>query len=109
MISNNEFDDWGQNQSSDDSAESAPSVDLMQVAMRRKGLIALGVFVGICLGILYYARATPIYESTAMMSITDNTPPSMMNNLDTFVKQTAAEDHAIKISSPVIINNALKM
>ena len=47
----------------------------MQVAMRRKGLIALGIFVGLCLGLLYYAQATPIYESVAMLSIDEKAPP----------------------------------
>lgn len=110
MISNNEFDDWGQSAPADENGDpNGGGVDLMQVAMRRKGLIALGVFVGICLGLLYYARATPIYESVALLSVVDKAPPMTTAGRleDAFVTTTKAEDHAIRIRTPRIINDAL--
>lgn len=112
MISNNEFDDWGQAPASaDQNQEGAAGVDLMQVAMRRKGLIALGIFVGLCLGLLYYARATPKYESTALLSIVDKAPPmATAGRLEqAFDLTTPAEDHAIRIKTQLIINKALSM
>lgn len=111
MISNNEFDDWGQASGNPESHDGVNAgVDLMQVAMRRKGLIALGIFVGICLGLLYYARATPIYESNALLSVVDKAPPMSNTGMnEVFSLTTKAEDHAIRIKTPKIIEGALNL
>jgi len=111
MISNNEFDDWGQASGNPESHDGMNTgVDLMQVAMRRKGLIALGIFVGICLGLLYYARATPIYESVALLSVVDKAPPMSNSGLNDVLRLTTkAEDHAIRIKTPKIIQGALDL
>lgn len=110
MISNNEFDDWGQkpNGTPQHDADGNSSVDLMQVAMRRKGLIALGVFLGIGLGVLYYARATEMYESSAQLLISEESSPFMARDEMTLgVGFSKADDHAIGLSSPRIITDAL--
>ena len=111
MITNNEFDDWGQApQSSENPDGQGGGVDLMQVAMRRKGLIALGVFVGLCLGLLYFARATPKYESSAILSIIDKSPPAVSGGMqDAFVIQTPAEVHSTRITTQQIILDALEL
>ena len=113
MISNNEFDDWGQQQppngapAQNTNAEN-PSVDLMQVAMRRKGLIALGVFLGLCLGLLYYARATPKYESTAQLSVEELAAPAQnRNDLSFGLDFAKGDDHAFRIASPRIVGDTL--
>lgn len=110
MISNNEFDDWGQQSGpQDENPDGNPGgVDLMQVAMRRKGLIALGIFLGLCLGLLYYAQATPIFESVALLSIESQAPPMTSEFGGSYLLQTPAEDHAIRIRTPRIILNALE-
>lgn len=111
MITNNEFDDWGQaTQSSENPDGQGGGVDLMQVAMRRKGLIALGVFVGLCLGLLYFARATPKFESAAILSIIDKSAPAIGGGFqEAFVMQTPAEVHSTRITTQQIILDALDL
>lgn len=110
MISNNDVDDWGKSNEHDDPNSVTTGIDMMQVAMRRKGLIALGMFVGICLSVLYYAQADPIYESVAMLSIEENNPTMAIDKVSGVVENsTAAEDHAIRLASAVIIQRALEM
>ncbi len=111
MISNNEFDDWGQQANNNGPAQNSedPSVDLMQVALRRKGLIALGVFLGLCLGLLYFARATPMYETSARLSIQEQANALQSpNEMDFGIGYSKANDHAIRIHSQRIISDTLK-
>ena len=113
MISNNEFDDWGQQQQSAAAAAQAnpdgnPNVDLMQVAMRRKGLIALGIFLGLCLGLLYFARATEKYESSAQLLVQEEGSmwQTSRDDMPVGIAFSKADDHAIGISSPRIVTDA---
>jgi capsular exopolysaccharide synthesis family protein len=48
---------------------SATSASLLQTAWRRKSLVLLGLVGGLVLGTLFYAQATPTYQSTAQVLI----------------------------------------
>ena len=64
-----------------ESFEGAPpptsTLNPFRLAWRHAWLVALGVVVGGVLGALYYARATPIYQSNALLLVVKKTPDAL--------------------------------
>lgn len=83
--------------------------NLLDIAWRRKSLIALGIVVGMVVGVLYYAQAKPIYQSRAQVLLVKKRPDSV-TGIDT--RQTGIEDlvatHQTIIKSPFIIKRAMR-
>ena len=54
--------------------DSMTYLDLVRIAWHRKPLFALGIVVALVIGAIYYARATPIYESSAEVLVVKKRP-----------------------------------
>jgi len=85
--------------------------NLLQIAWRRKSLIVLGVVAGLIVGTLYYARATPVYQSGGqLMVIKKSGSPLATQGGDP--RQSYYEDylstHQTLIRSPLIVQRAVK-
>jgi capsular exopolysaccharide synthesis family protein len=52
-----------------DSSPGQHSFGLLEIAWKRKALIALGIVLGLLGGWLYYLQRTPLYESTAQIKV----------------------------------------
>ncbi len=97
-----------------DGYEIAPeqsTLNPLRMFLRRKWLVALGVFTGAVLGALFYSRAAPIYQSYAQVLVVKKTPDALpMASADGHV--SAAEDylstHQTLIRSPVIVLDAVQ-
>ncbi len=84
---------------------------LFHVVWRHKRLLLLGVVVGCLMGSLYYARATPIYQSSAQVLVVKKTPEALpLPGSET--RPTYTDDylstHQTLIRSPVIVGDAVK-
>ena len=85
--------------------------NLLQIAWRRKSLVILGVVTGLIIGTLYYARATPVYQSGGqLMVIKKSGSPLATQGGDP--RQSYYEDylstHQTLIRSPLIVQRAVK-
>lgn len=93
----------------DDPRDPESNLHLLQIAWRRKSLILLGLVVGVVVGGLYYAQATPIYQSAAQVLVVKKRPDAV-TGVDT--RQLAIEDyvstHQVLVKSPLIIQQAIK-
>ena len=82
---------------------------LLEIAWNRKSLIALGVGVGLIVGLLYYAQTTPVYQSKAQILVVKKRPDTF-TGIDT--RNLSIEDfvatHKTLIESPTIIDGAIQ-
>lgn len=82
---------------------------LVRIAWRRRSLVALAVVGTVVLGALYYAQATPIYESNAEVLVVKKRPEvvtgdqSYASQVDDYVST-----HTVVIKSPLIIEGAIE-
>ena len=89
--------------------EQAEQAALLQILWRHKWLVAIGPVIGLVLGAIYYAKATPIYESSADVLVTSKRPEAVAN---TGARRSQFEDytstHLSLLVSPVVVNGALE-
>src|SRR4051794_24505170 len=82
---------------------------LLEIAWNRKSLVALGIVVGLVLGLLYYVQATPVYQSKAQVLVVKKRPDNI-TGMDT--RHLAIEDyvatHQTLIKSPLIVERAIQ-
>ena len=108
MTTDNDINGWDVPAPQGVPGSEVAQVDLLRVALRRKGLLILGAFVGICLSYLQYVRTPPTFQSSAQMLIREKTAPLPTEAADQSFKTTAAaEDHAFVMMSPYLIEQAV--
>lgn len=82
---------------------------ILQVAWRRKSLVALGAVAGVIVGALYYAQCTPVYRSEAQILVVKKHPDAVTgdafraSHFDDYITT-----HRILIQSPLIVERAIK-
>lgn len=81
--------------------------DILKCILRHKSLCGLGVVVAVVIGALYYARQTPIYESTAKILIVNKHPENVAGGAVSYFNDYMSTHQALVVS-PVVIENALK-
>jgi capsular exopolysaccharide synthesis family protein len=77
---------------------------------RHKWIVALGVTVGLVVGAIYYARATPMYQSTAFVLVVKKTPdvlPMRGYELQSAYENDYLSTHQTVIRSPVVVADAV--
>jgi capsular exopolysaccharide synthesis family protein len=91
-------------------AESGPN--LLQIVLRRKALVALGVVVGAVLGTLYYAKAAHVYEAAAQLLVVHKRPDPLPLSGPGDPRSAAGEEqfslHLALIRSPLIVGRAVE-
>lgn len=93
-------------------APSAPSINwlgMLEIAWRRKSLLALGLVAALILGSLYYSQQTPLYESEASVLIVRKRPEAVTGNdgqMSEFEDYVAT--HRLLIQSPLVVERAAK-
>lgn len=82
--------------------------DLLQSVWQRKALLLLGVVIALSLGALYYAQATPSYESSAEVLVVRKRPEVVTGD-QIYARPTDdyLSTHAVLIKSPVIVERAI--
>lgn len=91
--------------------EPPPSgVNILQVVWRRKSLILLGGVVGLIIGALYLARATPVYQSGGQLMVIRQSNPPLLGASDprNYYYEDYLATHQVLIRSPLIIQKAVK-
>jgi len=74
-------------------------------AWRRKGLVLLGLLVGLALGYLYFLRQVPVYQSAAQVLIVEDRPQLPIEGID--VRPSTENLHAELMRSHVVIDKAV--
>jgi polysaccharide biosynthesis transport protein len=94
--------------------ESAPSHSTLrpvQLAWKHKGLVSLGVVIGVVMGALYYVQAKPVYQSGAQVLVIKKRPealPMAGNDARTPVVEDYLATHQVLIKSPLIVSEAVR-
>jgi polysaccharide biosynthesis transport protein len=82
---------------------------LLEMVWRRKGLIGLGIVVGLVLGLVFYTQVTPLYQSRGQILVVKKRPDSF-TGIDT--RNLSIEDyvatHKTLLESPTIIEGAIE-
>src|SRR5258708_3961986 len=74
---------------------------------RRKSLMCLGIVVGLTLGVLYYMRVPPLYESYAKILITNKNPDVLQNkDYSGYSGEDQVANQISMIRSPLIARQA---
>lgn len=84
---------------------------LLLVVWQRKVLVILGVATGLALAALYYAQATPIYQSNAQVLVVkkiSNTVPVTGGDPRMTVMEDYLGTHLVLLKSPLIADMAVK-
>jgi capsular exopolysaccharide synthesis family protein len=90
-------------------AQAQSSFSLFRVAWRYKFLLLLGGAVGVVLGGLYYARATPLYQSSVqVMVVKKASARNLVGQNDTEMYDDYLSTHQILIKSPKIVGQAVE-
>ncbi len=96
-------------ESHSDSSAPVTRGGILEIAWLRKSRIGLGVVVGLVLGLIFYALATPVYQSRAQILVVKKRPDSF-TGIDT--RNLSIEDfvatHKTLIESPTIIEGAIQ-
>src|ERR1043165_7001264 len=81
---------------------------LLEIAWNRKSLIALGIIVGLTVGVLLYVQATPVYQSKAQVLVVKKRPDNV-TGIDTrnLVIEDYVATHTTLIESRTIIDRAI--
>jgi polysaccharide biosynthesis transport protein len=93
-------------------AHAAPSINwlgMLEIAWRRKSLLALGMVAALIVGSLYYSQQTPLYESEASVLIVRKRPEAVTGNegqMSEFEDYVAT--HRLLIQSPLVVERAAK-
>lgn len=94
-----------------DLPQPAPVNGFLQIALRRKSLIALGAVLGALLGALYYFQATAIYKSSAQILVVKKHPETLpITGMDQRISyyEDYLSTHLVLIKSPRIVAEAVK-
>jgi capsular exopolysaccharide synthesis family protein len=90
------------------SALSQAGRGLLEIAWRRKALLALGIALGLIVGAFVFARTTPVYQSKAQVMVVKKRPDNV-TGIDT--RNLAIEDyvasHQALLKSPLIAERAV--
>jgi capsular exopolysaccharide synthesis family protein len=81
---------------------------LLQVGWRHKSLVALGVVVGLTLGILYYSQRPPVYQSAAQVLVVKKRPDATGVVGQPIPVEDYVATHQVLIKSPLIIERAIQ-
>jgi succinoglycan biosynthesis transport protein ExoP len=84
------------------------SQHLLQVGWRHKSLVALGVVVGLTLGILYYSQRPPVYQSAAQVLVVKKRPDVAGVVGQPIPVEDYVATHQVLIKSPLIIERAIQ-
>jgi capsular exopolysaccharide synthesis family protein len=94
-----------------DSTYRPGSRGILEIAWRRKALIALGLAVGLVVAGMYYARATPVFQSSAQVLVVNKRPDNLAL-AGAEGRAPALEDylatHLVLIRSPLIVGRAVE-
>ncbi len=83
--------------------------DVLGMIRRRKWIIFFSLVFSIGLGVLYYIKAPVVYQSSAKVLILDNNPvPAIFSGAGLGQGQDQFLGHDIVISSPLIVETAVK-
>jgi polysaccharide biosynthesis transport protein len=91
-----------------ESPSGAASQHLLQVGWRHKSLVALGVVVGLTLGILYYSQRPPVYQSAAQVLVVKKRPDAAGVVGQPIPVEDYVATHQVLIKSPLIIERAIQ-
>jgi capsular exopolysaccharide synthesis family protein len=91
--------------------ESHGSFRILRIGLKHKGLVTLGVGIGLALGLLFLAKAPPTYQASAQVLVVKKRPNELpVPGSD--ARSPSAEDylstHQVLIRSPKIINKAIE-
>lgn len=82
----------------------------LTIAWRHRGMVFLGLFIGLLCGAIYYSQATPVYQSTAQVLVIKKRSDVVPGVGTTAPQQMYVEDylttHAILIGSQPILHRA---
>lgn len=96
--------------SSSSPLDSMTYFDLVRIAWQRKPLLALGIAIALVVSAIYYARAIPIYESTAEVLVVRKRPEMVTG--DQVYAARGGDDylttHSVLVKSPVIVTKAIE-
>jgi capsular exopolysaccharide synthesis family protein len=99
---------WGDNEATVDSG----GIDILGILQRRKWIVATFTTLGLILGALFFARATPVYKSSAQVLIERNLPPALPIGLENSNSRYAiisdAYKHPVLMTSPKLVAEALR-
>ena len=87
-------------------AQASSGLDIWGPLQRRKYLIALFAIVGAVCGYFYYVNCPKVYSSNALLMITTQNPPSLIDN-DLRIAQSSLEKHVSLIASELVLNRAV--
>jgi capsular exopolysaccharide synthesis family protein len=79
--------------------------DIWGPLQRRKYLIALFSIVGAVMGYFYYTNCPKVYSSNALLMITTQAPPSLIDG-DFRMDKQSLDKHASLIASELVLDNA---
>ena len=86
--------------------QASGGIDIWGPLQRRKYLIALFAIVGAVCGYFYYINCPKVYSSNALLMITTQSPPSLIEgNLRS--EQESLDKHASLIGSELVLDNAI--
>jgi capsular exopolysaccharide synthesis family protein len=82
---------------------------LLRSGWRHKTLVVLGVVIGLVLGVLYYSRQSPVYQSSAQVLVIKKSPAFSLPGSD---PGGAFDDflatHQVLIRSPLVVGRAVQ-
>jgi capsular exopolysaccharide synthesis family protein len=94
-----------------DKPRAAGSFGVLRSAWHHKLLVALGVIIGLVLGLLYYLQAPPVYQSSAQVLVIKKRPdfalPGAASEVQPHMEDYLAT-HQVLIRSPRIIGQAVQ-
>lgn len=88
-------------------APAAGGIDIWGPLQRRKYLIALFAIVGAVFGYFYYINCPKVYSSNALLMITTQNPPSLIDGSLSHDKESL-ERHVSLIASELVLDGAVK-
>ncbi len=86
----------------DDFEDDAVFGNLLEVFWQRKWTVLLCVVAGLVAGVIYLARATPVYQSTAMIYLDQTQPQVIGNQFGGFTRQSMAAQSQVLMSTTIL-------
>ena len=86
--------------------QASGGIDIWGPLQRRKYLIALFAIVGAVCGYFYYINCPKVYSSNALLMITTQSPPSLIE-ANRRSEQESLDKHASLIGSELVLDNAI--
>jgi capsular exopolysaccharide synthesis family protein len=91
-----------------DDEDDAGLGNLLQIAWQRKWTLLLCLLLSLVAGVIYVARATPIYQSTAMVYLDQNQPQLIAGQFGGFTQQSL-ESQTQVLTSTTILARAMEL